>query len=207
MYALFTLALMIGVEYSNTILSYADKARVLLWKFCIAYWYPMPVEITPSSRYFLGYPSLDIETHLTVPTDAVYVEEWLQEDTKKCVVKYSGESIPRTWTESPVSKNARTPWIWVGDRDTEIDLTRTFNKFVVVGNRITSTLASNLIRMTPTTHLMYIESGTFKVLEFPGDGITIEDYVDRPVQNCGSVHRAEEPVPASVMGGRDDSVE
>ena len=150
---------------------------------------------------------MDIDTHLTVPTDAVYVEEWLHEGTPKCVVKYSGETIPRTWTESPVSKNARTPWIWVGDRETEIDLTRTFNKFVVVGNRITSTLTSNLIRMTPTTHLMYIESGTFKVLEFPGDGITIEDYVDRPVQNCGSVHRVEEPVPASVMGGRDDSVE
>lgn len=191
----------------STLLSYADKARVLLWKSWIAYWYPMPVEISPTTRYFLGHSSLDIETHLTVPTDAVYVEEWMQGGTKKCVVKYAAEPIPRTWTESPFTKHARTPWIWVGDRETEIDLTRTFNKFVVVGNRIRSDLASNLIRMTPKTKLIYIESGTFKVLDFPGDGITIEEYVDRPVQNSGPVHRAEEPLPASVVGGRDDSVE
>jgi hypothetical protein len=103
-----------------------------------------------------------------------------------------------------VSKHARTPWIWVGDRETEMDLTRTFTKFVVVGNRITSELASAL---TPSPSLMYIESGTFKVLEFPGDGITIEEYVDRPVQTRRPIHRSEDPVPASVVGGRNDSVE
>jgi len=207
MHPLLVLALAHTLYCGSTVLSYADKARILLWKSWIAYWYPMPVELSPSTRYFLGHSSMDIETHLKVPTEAVYVEEWIQGATKKCVVKYADEAIPRTWSESPFSKHARTPWIWVGDRETEIDLTRTFNKFVVVGNRITSELASNLIRVTPKTKLIYIESGTFKVLEFPGDGLTIEEYVDRPVQSCGSVHRIEEPLPTPVVGGRDDSVE
>ena len=191
----------------STVLFYANKARILLWKSLIAYWYPMPIELSPSTRYFLGHSSMDIETHLTVPADAVYVEEWAHEGIKKCVVKYADDPIPRTWTESPFTKNPRTPWIWVGDRETEIDLTRTFSKFLVVGNRITSELASNLIRVTPKTKLIYIESGTFKVLDFPGDGLTIEEYVDRPVQSCGPVHRVEETLPPPVVGGCDDSVE
>lgn len=194
-------------DFGKTALAYAERARILLWKSWISYWYPMPIDLIPSSRYFLGHSSMDLETHLTVPADAVYVEEWIKEGTKKCVVKYAGETIPRTWTEPPFSKHARTPWVWVGDRETEIDLTRTFNKFVVVGNRITAELAANLIRVTPKTKLIYIESGTFKVLDFPGDGLTIEEYVDRPVQNRGQIHRVEEPLPASVVGGRDDSVE
>ena len=114
----------------------------------------------------------------TVPEDSVYVEEWVRGETKRCVVKYEGEKIPTTWTSTPFDTNARTPWVWVGDRDTEIDLTRTFNKFLVVGNVITLDLVLKLIQVTDRTNLIYIESGTFRELKFPGDGITIEEYVD-----------------------------
>jgi hypothetical protein len=207
MHPILAVALMHTIHYGSVALTYAEKARALLWKLWIAYWYPIPVELAPTTRYFIGYPSIDLESHLTVPQGAVYIEEWVRESTKKCVVRYAGDTIPRQWTESPFAKHARTPWVWVGDRETEIDLTRTFNKFLVVGNRITVELVESLIRVTPKTKLIYIQSGTFKELDFPGDGLTIEDYDDRPVQSSGPVHRTEETVPPAVVGGRSDSVE
>jgi hypothetical protein len=131
----------------------------------------------PHRRYFLGSTE-QVEDHDRVPEDQVYIEEWIQGETKRCVVLYEGDTIPTSWTSTPFDKNARTPWVWVGDRDTEIDLTRTFNKFLVVGNVITLDLVLKLIQVTESTNLIYIESGTFKELKFPGDGITIEEYVD-----------------------------
>lgn len=171
------------------------------------YWNPAPEEIRPTSRYFLGFRSEDLDKYLTVPENVVYVEEWVAGGNKKLVVRYGGEIIPRSWTESPLTKPARCPWVWVGDRETEIDLTRTFDKFLVVGNRITSDLVKEFICLTPRTKLMYIQAGTFKELEFPGDGITIEEYVERPVQSSRPVHPTEEAVCTPVVGGHSDSVE
>lgn len=119
-----------------------------------------------------------MDLYLTVPEGNVYIEEWRRGDIKKCVIRYEGETVPRTWTESPFDKIPRSPWVWVGDRETEIDLTRTFNKFLVVGNKITKELVHHYVRVTPKTRLMYIEAGTFKELEFPGEGITIAEYAD-----------------------------
>ena len=193
-------------EVSTVALTYANKARSLFWSLWLEYWYPS-YELAPTSRYFIGQPSTDLDSYLTVPPGTIYVEEWTCESTKKCVVRYAGETIPRTWTESPFAKNPRSPWVWVGDRETEIDLTRTFNKFLVVGNRITYELVEGLIRVTPKTKLIYIESGTFKELDFPGSGLTIEEYANGSVQDRRAVHRAEEAVPTPVVGGRSDSVE
>lgn len=172
------------------------------------YWNPTPKEIRPSTRYFLGVDGEDMEKHLTVPEKVVYIEEWQRGDVKKYVVKYGGETIPRAWTTSPFDKMVQSPWIWVGDRETEIDLTRTFNRFLVVGNRITKELVNHYVCVTPRTKLMYIQSGTFKELDFPGDGITIEEYgASGAVQSRGQVHRTEEAVPTPVVGGCNDSVE
>jgi hypothetical protein len=35
-----------------------------------------------------------------------------------------------------------------------------------------------LIAVNDRTNLIYIESGTFKELKFPGDGLVIEEYED-----------------------------
>jgi hypothetical protein len=148
-----------------------------------------------------------MDGYLTVPERQIYIEEWVQGGVKKCVVRYAGEPIPREWSGTPFEKHVRSPWVWVGDRETEIDLTRTFNRYLVVGNRITSELVEKLIRVTPNTNLIYIESGTFKELKFPGDGLTIQAYDERPVQNSGTVPPVEEAVCAPVVGGHSDSVE
>lgn len=137
-------------------------------------------EVRPLTRYYLSNEHVEFEdSDETVPEDCVYVEEWVDSrGHKKNVVLYEGERIPTAWTSSPFDTPARCPWVWVGDRDTEIDLTRTFNKFLVPGNRILLDLVQNLIQINERTNLIYIETGTFKEVKFPGDGITIRADVD-----------------------------
>lgn len=168
------------------------------------YWTPLLEDVRPTARYFLDLPKEDLDRHLTVPPGMIYVEEW----GKRCLVRYEGETIPRTWTDSPLSKKPHVPWVWVGDRDTEIDLTRMFDRFLVVGNRITNDLVSRMICSSPKTNLIFIESGTFKELKFPGDGLIIEEYgTGRPIQNSGEIHAVEETVCAPVVGGHNDKTE
>jgi hypothetical protein len=144
----------------------------------IEYKYSDMPKYKPHARYYLcaenEHHSFD-EVDTRVPEDSVYVEEWV--DThghKKCVVAYEGDPIPKKWTTNPFDIRAKCPWVWVGDRETEIDLTRTFNKFLVPGNQITLDLVLKLIHITNRTNLIYIESGTFKEIKFPGSGITIK---------------------------------
>lgn len=128
----------------------------------------------PYQRYFLSDEYEFDEDYTHVPEDSVYVEEWMKDGEKKCVVRYEGEEIPRTWTRSPFEMPVPPcPWVWVGDRETEMDLTRTFQKFLVPGNQILLDLVLKLIKVTDRTRLIYIDSRTFEEREFPGDGITI----------------------------------
>jgi hypothetical protein len=158
-------------------LRYGSIVYQLLCDFWELLWWTPDSEHGPHHRYFLSDEHEFDETFTRVPEDAVYIEEWVREGEKRCVVRYEGEDIPTEWTETPWDKQAKCPWIWVGDKETEIDLTRTFNKFLVVGNRIELALVLKLIQVTEKTDLMYIEAGTFKECKFPGEGIAIEENV------------------------------
>lgn len=137
--------------------------------------------VEPHARYFLSDAGVvfNPDTDTRVPEDCVYIEEWADiHGHKKSVVRYEGEEIPKEWATSPFDMHAQCPWVWVGDRDTEIDLTRTFNRFLVPGNRIEMDLICHLIQITERSNLIYIERGTFKEVKFPGDGLTIKADVD-----------------------------
>jgi hypothetical protein len=166
------------VCYGSLLLSYANALRALIWSTWTSYWCPTPPRIAPTARYFLGSSYVEVESTTVVPEGSLYIEDWVHDSTKRCVVRYAGETIPQQWSEAPHEKHARSPWIWVGDLNTEVDLTRTFSRFLVVGNRITPELVHAFIRVAPTSNLIYIESGTFKELKFPGEGLTIEEYAD-----------------------------
>lgn len=129
----------------------------------------------PYQRYFLSDDYEFDESFETVPEDAVYVEEWVKDGEKKCVVRYEGEAIPQEWFRTPFDLPVPPcPWVWVGDKETELDLTRTFQKFLVPGNRILLDLVLKLIQVNERTHLIYIDALTFDEHEFPGDGVTID---------------------------------
>lgn len=136
-------------------------------------WYSWTPELRPSRRYF--YADAEVPQDIdTVPENAIYVEDWIWKGQKKCVVRYPGDPIPTAWDISPHQQTAKCPWIWVGDRNTEIDLTQTFAKFLVPGNRISMELVEKLIRVTDQTNLVYIEYGSFEEKKFPGDGLVIK---------------------------------
>lgn len=148
--------------------------RVFLAWTSLCEWYEAIPETRPHRQYFLSTSHEFNDSYLRVPPGCVYLEEWVKRGEKKCVVRYENEIIPGAWFRTPFDQHARCPWIWVGDRATEIDLTRTFNKFLVPGNRITLDLVDKLIQVNDRTDLVYIETGTFKELKFPGDGLLIK---------------------------------
>ena len=139
-------------------------------------------ESKPFAQYFLTSERREdyVNDFDAVPYDWVYIEEWVDpKGHKKMMVRYPEETIPTSWTASPFDlPPAKCPWVWVGDKETEIDLTRTFDKFLVPGNIIKMDLVSKLIKMTEHTNLIYIETKTFNQVKFPGDGITIEADVE-----------------------------
>jgi len=111
----------------------------------------------------------------TVPEGCVYTEEWYDTHGNQHIcVLYSGASIPSSWTHTPFEKEPKRPWVWVGNPETETDLTRTFDKYLVVGNHITDELIHHIL---PGRKLAYMEPKTFNQLDFPGDGIVIEENV------------------------------
>lgn len=135
----------------------------------------------PTTRYYLSDNHIPFEdSHTHVPEKCVYVEEWVNEfGNKRKVVRYEGEEIPHVWQTNPFyAATPHCPWVWVGDKETEIDLTRTFDKFLVTGNCIKMDLVTKIVKITDHTKLMYITSGTLKEVEFPREGITIEADVD-----------------------------
>lgn len=137
-------------------------------------WYGYSPVLSPSSRYFLSDSHVFSDSYTKVPPDSVYVEEWSRRGEKKYVVLYENQHIPYLWIRDPFFQHARCPWLWVGDRNTEIDLTRTFNRFLVPGNRIRKELVEKLVHITPETKIVYIETGTFNELEFPSEGLLIK---------------------------------
>jgi len=144
----------------------------------LKYKYATTHDSKPNHRYLLGKEGRQesVEGVTVVPTDNVYIEEWMDtKGHKKMTVRYTGETIPTSWEKTPFDgMPAKCPWVWVGDRETEVDLTRKFDTFLVPGNRITSELVSKMA----DTSLIYIETKTFNQIKFPGDGITIEADVD-----------------------------
>lgn len=150
------------------------KDKYLEYKYASA-------EVKPTRRYFLSIDDGDegevLASDTAVPVGHVYIEEWNDiKGHRKMIVRYSEDKVPTEWNESPFDKPpAKCPWVWVGDRETEVDLTRTFDKFLVPGNVLKSDLVTGL---TDEKNLIYIETKTFNQVKFPGDGITIEADVD-----------------------------
>jgi hypothetical protein len=158
------------------ILRYTTMTFDTLWlnwnRFLIWYY---TLDVRPKRRYYLSEVyEFDPEDEV-VPEECVYVEEWINEKgEKKCIVRYEGDPIPQEWNGTPFDVPAQCPWLWIGDKTTEIDLTRAFHKFLVPGNEIRMELVEQLIHITESTDLIYIELGTFKDQKFPDEGILIK---------------------------------
>ena len=137
---------------------------------------PAGTGLRPHRRYLLSDEGHVFDDSMTqVPTHAIYVEEWFDtHGTKRCQILYDGEEIPHRWKSSPFDKEPKRPWVWVGNAASEIDLTRTFDKYLVVGNKITPEFLGHIL---PGRKVSYMDPTTFNQHEFPEKGIVIEENV------------------------------
>ena len=131
--------------------------------------------IRPHHRDLISVGGLVFDPDMEyVPIGCIYTEEWYDSHgNNRIKLLQSGEVIPNHWETTPFEKEPVRPWVWVGNPETEADLTRAFDKYLVVGNHITPQLVEHLL---PGRKLAYMDK-TFKQLDFPGDGIVIEENV------------------------------
>jgi hypothetical protein len=86
------------------------------------------------------------------------------------VVQYGMEQVQ---LENPnIHKQPTTPWVWIGIKETEEDLTETLNDYVVVGNVLKPELLNRFLQ-NPEHTIQYIDSRSFDMIPIPENGIRI----------------------------------
>jgi hypothetical protein len=132
-----------------------------------------PAEYPKVTRYLLSdeYDSDDTENS-RVPENSILIEQWENEaGVKKCNLFYEGEEpVPDS---NPFIQTPETPWIWIGDKTTEVDLTAAMQKYLVVGNVIRLDLILHMIQVRDNTVIVYINPRTLEEVKFPADGVRI----------------------------------
>jgi hypothetical protein len=127
------------------------------------------------SYYILSdeYDQDEVDDMIRVPEDAIFIEEWEKEGVKKCNLFYDSDIIERNRFD-PFAQEAYIPWIWIGDKKTEVDLTAAMQKYMVVGNVIALDLILHLIQVHRDTEIVYIDARTLEEVKFPAKGVSIQ---------------------------------
>lgn len=135
-----------------------------------------PVHLKTISYYILSdeYDQDEVEEMTRVPEDAVFIEEWEKDRVKKCNLFYDTDTIYRGIYD-PFAREAYVPWVWIGDKKTEVDLTTAMQKYMVVGNVIALDLILHLIQVHNDTEIVYIDARTFEEVKFPNNGVSIRE--------------------------------
>jgi len=154
------------------------QALVLLYKWTFGLSPKNEVQI---SYYILSddYEQDEIPDLKRVPEDCILIEEWIKGDTKKCMLFYEGEEIFRN-VYNPYDLKPFVPWLWIGDKTTEVDLTAALQKYIAVGNTIRLDLILHMIQAHHDTEIMYIDARTLEEVKFPDHGIRIVQDVSPP---------------------------
>jgi hypothetical protein len=114
----------------------------------------------------------DLAEMTRVPEDTIYIEEWEKNGAKRCNLFYEGEEIVRELFD-PFENVPEFPWIWIGDKKTEVDLTAAMLKYMAVGNTIRLDLILHLIQVHHDTEIVYVDARTLEEVKFPASGVKI----------------------------------
>jgi len=136
--------------------------------------FPLPKQ-NNVSYYILSdeYDQDEVDDMIRVPEDAIFIEEWEKEGVKKCNLFYDSDIIVRNRFD-PFAAVPYIPWIWIGDKNTEVDLTAAMQKYMVVGNVIALDLILHLIQVHHDTEIVYIDARTLEEVKFPAKGVSIQ---------------------------------
>ena len=125
------------------------------------------------SRYYLSDDGYEYEEEDSfVPVDTIFVEQWRRGEEVRRRVLYEGETI--TQYKGDPWAVVETPWLWIGDTTTDVDLTYALSKYMVPGNVITLDLLLRLIQIHEDTELVYLHPRTCEEIPFPNEGVRIE---------------------------------
>ena len=133
-----------------------------------------PIKQNKIAYYILSdeYDQDEADEMKRVPEDSIFIEEWEKDGVKKCNLFYEAEEIVRG-VYDPFEDEPYVPWLWIGDKKTEVDLTAAMEKYMVVGNTIALDLILHLIQVHHDTEIVYIDARTFEEVKFPNKGVSI----------------------------------
>lgn len=134
-------------------------------------WSILPTPVRISNRYLISLEDEYDEDMTRVPEGAVFVEEYVSSGIVKRRVLYEGDEIT-PYMGDPFLP-AACPWLWIGDKETEVDLTHALTKYMVPGNIIQADLLLTLLNADRYSQLVYIDSRSLAEVKFPENGVTI----------------------------------
>jgi len=158
---------------SSTAIFCAVRAYSALCTFINWVWSPIPKE--HNINYYVlsdDFDNEDLADMSRVPEDSIYIEEWEKNGLKRCNLFYEGEEIVRELFD-PFEQDPEVPWIWIGDKKTEVDLTAAMSKYMAAGNTIRLYLILHLIQVHHDTEIMYVDARTLEEVKFPASGVKI----------------------------------
>ena len=106
-----------------------------------------------------------------VPEDSIYVEEWVKGNEVRRRLLYEGERITQ-FIGNPFAR-VKTPWTWIGDDSTGVDITSAVNRYMMVGNRIELDLLFRFLRIHNDLKIVYQDASSGVDVVFPNEGIRI----------------------------------
>ena len=110
----------------------------------------------------------EFDTH--VPEGAIFVEEWKRGRYSRRRILHEGEAILPY--EGDPWRPVVMPWVWIGDTNTQVDLTTALSKYMIPGNLITYELISTLCT-SDEADISFIDARTFIEHDFPAEGVRI----------------------------------
>jgi hypothetical protein len=126
-----------------------------------------------ANRKYLISDEYEYDEDMTrVPEDSIYVEEWNRGEERRRRILYEGEEI-LPYQGDPF-KPYKSPWVWIGDITTGVDLTNAVERYLMPGNTIALDLLFRFIRCSSETQLMFVDPRTMEAVKFPAEGVRIE---------------------------------
>lgn len=123
-------------------------------------------------KYLLGeYTEYD-ESMTHVPEDCIYVEEWRKGDEVRRRLVYELEEIT-PYLGNPFDP-VKTPWLWIGDVSTDVDITWAVNRYLMPGNEIRLDLLFLFLRVHNRMEIRYTHPSSGDEILFPNRGVSIE---------------------------------
>jgi hypothetical protein len=123
-------------------------------------------------KYLIGEYSDYDESMTHVPEDCIYVEEWRKGDQIRRRIVYELEEIT-PYIGNPFDP-VKTPWHWIGDLSTEVNITAAVDRYIMPGNEIRLDLLLMLLNSHDDMDICYADPASKEFVVFPNHGVRIE---------------------------------